>query len=300
VSTRGSWLAARGSDLVARGAAVAIAVVLTASGAGYAQAGATTPPKVSSPRLYVFDCGVIKGLGVELFGFKKGEVPIRDFFVACYLVAHPKGTLMWDVGVIPDSAFKGDGMPVTERASTVNRPLLPQLAALGYTPADITYLAMSHYHSDHTANANAFAGSTWLVRAAERDAMFAEKPAGIIEQGTFSALKTAKTTILDKDDYDVFGDGTVVIKSAPGHTPGHQVLFLKLRKTGPLLVAGDLYHYPEERTMNRFPSFEFNKEQSAASRANIDAFLKKTKAQMWISHDAATNATLKKAPAYYD
>ena len=98
----------------------------------------------------------------------------------------------------------------------------------------------------------------------------------------------------------MFGDGTVVIKSAPGHTPGHQVLFLKLRKTGPLLVAGDLYHYPEERTMNRFPSFEFNKEQSAASRANIDAFLKKTKAQMWISHDAATNATLKKAPAYYD
>jgi glyoxylase-like metal-dependent hydrolase (beta-lactamase superfamily II) len=289
----------RGSSLMARGAAVAIAVVLTASGAGYVQAGATTP-KVSSPRLYVFDCGVIKGLGVELFGFKKDEVPIRDFFVACYLVAHPKGTLMWDVGVVPDSAFKGDGSPVTEGASTVSRPLLPQLAALGYTPADITYLAMSHYHSDHTANANAFAGSTWLVRAAERDAMFAEKPAGIIEQATFSALKTAKTTILDKEDYDVFGDGTVVIKSAPGHTPGHQVLFLKLRQTGPLLVAGDLYHYPEERTMNRFPSFEFNKEQSAASRANIDAFLKKTKAQMWISHDAATNATLKKAPAFYD
>jgi glyoxylase-like metal-dependent hydrolase (beta-lactamase superfamily II) len=248
----------------------------------------------------VFDCGVIKGLGVELFGFKKDEVPIRDFFVACYLVAHPKGTLMWDVGVVPDSAFKSDGSPVTEGASTVSRPLLPQLAALGYTPADITYLAMSHYHSDHTANANAFAGSTWLVRAAERDAMFAEKPAGIIQQATFSALKTAKTTILDKEDYDVFGDGTVVIKSAPGHTPGHQVLFLKLRQTGPLLVAGDLYHYPEERTMNRFPSFEFNKEQSAASRANIDAFLKKTKAQMWISHDAATNATLKKAPAFYD
>jgi glyoxylase-like metal-dependent hydrolase (beta-lactamase superfamily II) len=290
----------RGSSLMARDAAVAIAVVLTASGTGYAQAGATTPPKVSSPRLYVFDCGVIKGLGVELFGFKKDEVPIRDFFVACYLVVHPKGTLMWDVGVVPDSAFKGDGSPVTEGASTVSRPLLPQLAALGYTPADITYLAMSHYHSDHTANANAFAGSTWLVRAAERDAMFAEKPAGIIQQATFSALKTAKTTILDKEDYDVFGDGTVVIKSAPGHTPGHQVLFLKLRKTGPLLVAGDLYHYPEERTMNRFPSFEFNKEQSAASRANIDAFLKKTKAQMWISHDAATNAALKKAPAYYD
>jgi N-acyl homoserine lactone hydrolase len=278
-------------------AAACVTAALAASTAGLAQ-GRAKPP--ATPRLYIFDCGVIKGLGVELFGFKKDEVPIRDFFVPCYLVAHPKGTLMWDVGVIPDTAFKGDGAPVTEGASTVAKPLLPQLAALGYTPADITYLGLSHYHSDHTANANAFAGSTWLVRPADRDAMFAEKPAGIIQQGTFSALKISKTTLLVNDEHDVFGDGTVVIKSAPGHTPGHQVLFLKLKKTGPVLIAGDLYHYPEERTMNRFPSFEFNKEQSAASRAAIDAFLKKNNAQMWIEHDAATNAKLKKAPEFYE
>jgi N-acyl homoserine lactone hydrolase len=276
--------------------AACVAAALAASSAGRAQGRAKAP---ATTRLYIFDCGVIKGLGVELFGFKKDEVPVRDFFVPCYLVAHPKGTLMWEVGVIPDAAFKG-GAPVTEGPSTVARPLLPQLAALGYAPADITYLSLSHYHSDHTANANAFAGSTWLVRPLEREAMFAEKPADIVQQGTFSALKTSKTTLLDKDEYDVFGDGTVVIKSAPGHTPGHQVLFLKLKKTGPLLVAGDLYHYPEEQTMNRFPSFEFNKEQSAASRAAIDAFLKKNKAQMWIEHDAATNAKLKKAPEFYE
>jgi len=259
------------------------------------------PKPPASPRLYLFDCGVIKGLGVDLFGFKAGEVPPRDFFVPCYLVVHPKGTLMWDVGTVPDSAFKADGAPVTEGVSTVEKPLLPQLAALGYTPADITYLALSHYHSDHTANANAFAGSTWLVRKADRVVMFGTPPAGtIIQQASFSALKNARTVILDKDEYDVFGDGTVVIKSAPGHTPGHQVLFLKLKKFGPLLVAGDLYHFPEEKTMNRFPGFEFNKEQSAKSRADVDAFLKKTKAQMWIEHDAATNAKLKKAPEYYE
>jgi glyoxylase-like metal-dependent hydrolase (beta-lactamase superfamily II) len=278
-------------------AAALAALTIVASGGASLRAAA---PKVSSLRLYVIDCGVIKGLGVDLFGFKAGEVPARDFFVPCYLIAHPRGTLMWEVGVLPDSAFKGGTAPVTERASTVTRPLLPQLAALGYTPADITYLGLSHYHSDHTANANAFAKSTWLVRKIERDAMFAEKPAGIIEQATFSALKDARTVLLEKDEHDVFGDGTVIIKSAPGHTPGHQVLFLKLKKTGPLLVAGDLYHYPEEQTMNRFPSFEFSKEQSAVSRANIDAFVKMTKAQMWIEHDAATNAKLKKAPEFYD
>ncbi len=259
------------------------------------------PKPPSSPRLYIFDCGVIKGLTVDLFGFKPGEVPARDFFVPCYLVVHPKGTMMWDVGVIPDTMFKDHSKPVTDGRSTVDRPLLPQLAALGYTPADITYLALSHYHSDHTANANVFSRSTWLVQKPERDMMFGTPPPGtIIQQKTFADLKNAKTVVIEKDEYDVFGDGTVVIKSAPGHTPGHQVLFLKLKKFGPLLVAGDLYHYPEERTMNRFPSFEFNKEQSAKSRAEIDGFLKKTQAQMWIEHDAATNSKLKKAPEYYE
>ena len=116
----------------------------------------------------------------------------------------------------------------------------------------------------------------------------------------FTALKNSKTIIVKDDEYDVFGDGTVMIKSTPGHTPGHQVLFVKLAKTGPVLIAGDLYHYPEERTMNRFPTFEFNKEQSAASRSLVDAYLKKTGAQLWIEHDLETNEKLKKAPAYYD
>src|SRR5215813_183472 len=92
---------------------------------------AQTPPKLpKSPRIYIFDCGVIKGMRVTQFGFQEGEVPARDFFVPCYLIATPKGTLMWDVGVIPDSAFKSDGAPVTQRISTVTKPLLPQLAAV--------------------------------------------------------------------------------------------------------------------------------------------------------------------------
>lgn len=259
---------------------------------------APNPP--SSLRVYVMDCGTIKGLAVTMFGFKEGEVPPRDFVVPCYLIVHPKGTLMWDVGVIPDSAFPAGGGPVTQGISTATKTLTSQLAAIGYKPADITYLSLSHYHSDHTANANMFAGSTWLVSQAERDAMFAEKPAGIIQQGTFRSLKDSKTIILKTEEYDVFGDGAVIIKSAPGHTPGHQVLFLKLAEFGPLLIAGDLYHYPEEGTMHRFPTFEYNKEQSAASRAAIDVFLKKTGAQMWIEHDAATFARLRKSPDYYD
>ena len=79
-----------------------------------------------------------------------------------------RGTMMWDTGEIPDSAFASGVSPATQGAFTVDRPLLPQLAAIGYTPADITFLALSHYHGDHVANANAFAGSTWIVQQGDR------------------------------------------------------------------------------------------------------------------------------------
>ena len=115
-----------------------------------------------------------------------------------------------------------------------------------------------------------------------------------------SALKTSKTVIITKDEHDVFGDGTVVIKSTPGHSPDHQVLFLKLAKTGPILLSGDLYHYPEERKLNRVPTTEFNAQQTVASRAAVEEFLKKTRAQLWIQHDFTANARLKKAPEFYD
>jgi len=259
-----------------------------------------TATPVTSLRVYLFDCGLIKGEDPLAYGLNQGDVKNADMVVPCYLIVHPKGTLMWDVGVIPDGAFKGD-KPVTqsEEGDTVSspRPLLPQLAALGYPPESITYIAFSHYHFDHTANANAFAGSTWLVHAAERDAMFAASAA---HQSAYSRLRNSKTIILPNTDYDVFGDGTVVIKYAPGHTPGHQVLALKLPKTGPVLIAGDLWHYAAERTASRPPQDEANKEQTLASRAAMEAYLKQSGAQLWIEHDPATFNRLKKAPDYID
>jgi N-acyl homoserine lactone hydrolase len=259
------------------------------------------PKAPKSMRLYIFDCGVLKPADAAMFNFKKEEIAVLDMSVPCFLIAHPKGTLMWDAGTVPDSDFKGDGSPVVQGMITVSKPLKPQLAAIGYQPEDITYVAFSHYHLDHTANANMFASSTWLVSQAERDIMFSDTPAPVKVDKNYSALKNSKTTILPAaSDYDVFGDGTVIIKPTPGHTPGHQVLFLKLPKTGPVLVAGDLWHYQEERHTDKVPTFEFNKEQSLASRAKIEDFLKTTGAQLWIEHDYATNSKLKKSPAYYE
>jgi N-acyl homoserine lactone hydrolase len=278
-----------------------LVVSIVAAFAVIRPAAQSRPQAPKTPRIYIFDGGRIEGLDPkQYFGFEPSELKEVNFRLTSYLVVHPRGTLMFDSGGIPDASFTKDGTPVKEGIMTATHQLKPQLAAIGYTPSDITYFALSHYHSDHTANANDFAGSTWIVQKAERDAMFAEKPASIMQPAHFSALKNAKTKLLNDEDFDVFGDGTVVIKSAPGHTPGHQVLFVKLAKTGPVVLAGDLYHYPEERATGKTPSFEFNAEQSKASRAKIESFLKQTGAQLWIEHDIPTHAKLPFAPKYLD
>jgi len=158
------------------------------------QVAGQTPAPVKSLRLYIFDCGMIRGFDTTLFQFKKEQLASSDMVVPCYLVAHPKGVLLWDAGVIPDTAFKADDKPVSApllmATTTLEKPLLPRMAALGYTPHGVTYVAFSHFHSDHVANANAFAESTWLVHKTERDAMFAVKRE---EQAAYNKLKTSKT-----------------------------------------------------------------------------------------------------------
>ena len=267
-----------------------------------AAASASTAPKVSSARLYILDCGTIAPMDSKLFSLNPGEFKGDVSFVSpCYLVVHPKGTLVWDVGQVPDAAIPDDGTEVTQQGILkAKHKLAPQLRALGYDIKDITYMAMSHYHADHTANANMFAGSTWIVQQAEYDMMFADKQVGIRMPESYKDLKSAKRITLKNEDHDVFGDGTVVIKTAPGHTPGHQMLFLRLKKFGPLLLAGDLYHLPEERTLDRVPTFDFDAAMTRKTRRSVDAFVEKNHAVMWIQHDPATYAPLKKAPEFYE
>jgi N-acyl homoserine lactone hydrolase len=258
------------------------------------------PAAPSSVRLYILDCGTIVSMDPANYDLKPGEIKgSLDFITPCYLVVHPKGTLMWDVGQIADANMPASG-PGSQGPFRVSKKLLPQLVALGYKPADITFLAMSHYHSDHVANANEFAGSTWIVQEPERAAMFTEPAPPMAASAQYSKLKDAKTIIVKSTDHDVFGDGTVVLKFAPGHTPGHQMLFLKFKNTGPVLLAGDLYHYPEERTLDRVPSFDTNRDQTRATRKKAEEFLKANRAQMWIQHDMALYEKLKHAPAYID
>ena len=260
-------------------------------------------------RLYVFDCGTLASADMSRYRLTEADVATTKMSVGCYLVAHPRGVLMWDVGAVADATWVPSGKPELQhltlpdgqaREVTITSRLLPQLAAAGFQPDAITHLALSHYHWDHTANANAFARATWVVRPVERDAMFAATPPALTQPSTYAALRNSKIVPIAANDHDVFGDGSVVIKLAAGHTPGHQVLYVRLPRTGGVLLIGDLYHYPEERSLARIPTFEADQAQTALARQGIDAFLKQSGAQLWIQHDFMATAKLRKSPQFYD
>jgi glyoxylase-like metal-dependent hydrolase (beta-lactamase superfamily II) len=284
----------------AAGAALALTIGLAVPAAGWQAAPAI--------RLYVLDGGILES-DPGRYNLTKEDVGETRLSVAAYLIVHPRGRLLWDTGAVPDREWTPTGQPVVQKLTladgsgrqvTIQSPLVAQLRAAGSTPADITHLALSHYHWDHTANANLFASATWLTPSVEREAMFVEKPTGSVRPETYAALRASKSVAITAAEHDVFGDGTVILKQAPGHTPGHQVLYVRLPRTGGVLLAGDLYHYRQEKTMDRYPNFEFNVPSTRASRAAVDAFLARTGAQLWIQHDLTAHTALKKAPQFYE
>jgi glyoxylase-like metal-dependent hydrolase (beta-lactamase superfamily II) len=248
-------------------------------------------------KLYVLDCGTLKDRDPGTYNLTRDQVQSTDMSDPCFLVVHARGSLLWETGLNDATFNRPGGGP---RGDTVDRSLKSQLEQIGFRTQSITYLAMSHSHGDHSGNANDYAAATWLVQRAEHANMFrtdAASPAA--DPAAYAALKNSKTVLLD-GDHDVFGDGTVVLKATPGHTPGHQSLFVRLAKTGPLMLSGDLYHFPAERTLKKMPTREAANGQTATSREKLEAFMRDTGAALWIQHDMIAYRGLKLAPAHYE
>jgi glyoxylase-like metal-dependent hydrolase (beta-lactamase superfamily II) len=250
-------------------------------------------------RMYVLDCGTLKDRSPEQYNLTPDQVESVDMSDPCFLIVHPRGTLLWETG-LNDAQYNTPG-GYGPRHDIVEKSLKSQLATIGYTPEKITYLAISHFHGDHAGNANDYAASTWIVQEQEREAMFREGSAATPgnNQAGYMALKNSRT-ILARGDHDVFGDGTVVLKATPGHTPGHQSLFVRLQRTGPVVLSGDLYHFPAERTLGKMPTGEAQRGQTAVSRRTLEQFVADMRAQLWIQHDMMSFRKLRLVPEYYD
>lgn len=264
------------------------------------------PPQRIEPdllKLYVFNCGDFQFPSVQAFGIADEETPVRELVVPCYVIDHPDGTLLWDGG-LPSAVAQVSGWQTDQQSGVKTRlqqTLQEQLETLdlGFDLASIDYAAFSHIHYDHVGVANEVTGATWLVQQGDYDVVMndgAMVPA--YEPALVAGLKERPAKVIN-GDHDVFGDGRVRLISAPGHTPGHQVLYLELAEHGPLVLSGDLYHFRISRDQRRVPMFNVNRAATLAAMDKVEALVEATGADFWIEHDAALFETLTLAPGFY-
>jgi N-acyl homoserine lactone hydrolase len=250
-------------------------------------------------RMYVFNCGDSSVEDVSRWtpGVNVGK---PGFFSAnCYLIRHEKGLMLWDSGINDNVAAMPKGFQASKVSPryVLRKPLKAQLEELGIEPGQITHLAFSHTHGDHMGNANLFTAATLYIQQAEYDAAFGPDAAKKFNfvVSNYDKLRASKTVKVN-GDHDVFGDGSVVLISTPGHTPGHQSLFVRLPKRGPVILSGDMVHLQENWVHKRVPSFNFDREQSLKSMEKVAELMKKTRAELWINHDKSQSDEIPKSP----
>jgi len=210
----------------------------------------------------------------------------------CYLVRHPEGDLLWDLG-LPHALVGAEPQTNGIFTLSLDSALTDLLAKIDLTAADIELMSISHSHFDHTGQAALFSSAEWLVHEDEFEHMFGTEE-GIAQNAAFTELKT----VIFSDNYDVFGDGSVVILEMPGHTPGHTALLVGLPESGPVLLSGDLYHRAESRELGRVPRFNSDEAQTRVSMAAFEQLAKELGARVIIQHETSDVATLPELPGF--
>lgn len=272
--------------------------------AGLAALGACAQQPQAAPavQLYAMECGRISFTDTAPFaddGSFNGVA--RDFVDPCYLIRHPDGDLIWDLGFPDALAQTPEGIRIEALNANATMPvtLASQLAQLGLTPADIDFISISHGHGDHVGNAAMFAATaTWIVDADERAHMLRDAARADAQSWALIApLENATTALIEGDArHDVFGDGSVTIIQAPGHTPGHAILLVRTANSGAVLLTGDMFHMAESRERRTVPVFNFNREQTLASMDLVDAIAAEENARVIRQHVAEDMEALPRFP----
>ena len=276
--------------ITAAGSALALASACGSESPASTEATLESPPETQQEaalEVDVLDCGTIEVSDLDAFSSAGDYAGETDTFTdSCFLVRHPDGNLLWDLGLPGVLAIAG---PQTQQIFTVSleQTITEQLADRGMSPDDVDYVSISHSHFDHIGQADQVAGSTWLVSQKELDAMFGEGAEIAQEQQALFSLFAPMEQKVFEDELDVFGDGSVVIFETPGHTPGHTSLQLMMPETGPVLLTGDLYHRAESRELKRVPRFNSDEAMTVSSMEAFEARADALGAKVIIQHEPA-------------
>jgi N-acyl homoserine lactone hydrolase len=248
---------------------------------------AQTPPTITLTRL---DCGTnapptdVAARFSDTYAWTELKVQLT---FSCYLVRHGDDYLVWDTG-----------NPAGTAATAPKKSLVELLAQLKLTPAQVKYVAISHYHGDHTGQLGALPQSTLLIGKGDWDALNDPKSAAAGGAAAFANWMSGGGKVEPlAGDRDVFGDGTVVMLNTPGHTPGHHSLLVRLKEMGNVLITGDLAHFHENYDASGVPTFNTDRAATLASLARFKQIAANLKATVIIQHDARDVGKLPVFPA---
>lgn len=247
--------------------------------------------------LYAMDCGGMDFDDMASFS-SDGRFDRQSYTLAvpCFLIRHPSGDLLWDLGLNQAQFGQPGGITFQGIRSYINVSLVDQLASLGLKPSDIEYVAVSHSHPDHIGNADLFRDSTFIVSADEHAFMFSDsaRQSGDYFKA-YAHLEDADTIQYDTE-HDVFGDGAIRLIQLPGHTPGSAILVLQLDHAGPIMFTGDLITHSAGRDAQAIPIFNLDADQTRASLEAFEALAAATQARVIIQHEPKDFAALPAFP----
>jgi glyoxylase-like metal-dependent hydrolase (beta-lactamase superfamily II) len=203
-----------------------------------------------------------------------------------YLIKHGNDYLLWDAGL--PLKYLGAKINHTDVMSgTVAASLTSQLKSVGLSADQISYVGLSHTHFDHTGQAEQFQKATLLVGREDFDDLAKPKPQNNVDATTLRHWTSGEGKVkLVEGDVDVFGDGSVVMVSTPGHTSGHHSLLVNVEK-GPFLLTGDVWNFEEQVAIHGVPPFATNRADVLASEDRLTGLAHYRNATVVIQHEPA-------------
>ncbi|HJQ55875.1 MAG TPA: N-acyl homoserine lactonase family protein, partial [Vineibacter sp.] len=235
--------------------------------------------------------------------------------VGFFVVTHPKGNVVFDTGnndkIITDPSYWGAAFGALKPVNTPDVAIDAQLQKIGLKLDDIRYVVVSHLHLDHGGNVSKFKNSTIVVQKAEvQNAFWPEVgTGGPYILGDFLPLRAAGGDFPNavkmlqlEGDLDLFGDGTVVVKRWVGHTPGSQMMTVRLKNKGLTILTGDNVYFRENIEKNLPPNIvlAYSPPGILAAYEWIRYLMATEKADYITAHDPDAFKALKKAPEFYD
>ncbi|MCW6510035.1 N-acyl homoserine lactonase family protein [Lichenifustis flavocetrariae] len=260
----------------------------------------TSPSPRPLVKLWRLDCGSFDAPTDDFSDLFAHTGQQSAYVDSCYLVRHGTDLLLWDTG-LPRALIGHRADPFLPIRMTLIRSVVAQLAALGLQPSDVSIVAISHNHSDHTGQAADFPSARLLMARVDFEALRQTPAPFFTDPGALSPwLAGGAKQELVSGDHDVFGDGTVVMVALPGHTAGNHGLLVRLAHHGPVLISGDALHSPSQLTTRAMPPSNLSRADSLASIDRIIGIVRDAHAALVIEHDPGSVAKLPAFPQAAD